>query len=75
MTTIINTNKINNVLFFNPKIIKDNSYKYRHYDNLSFDSEGLDLEIFPINDDTERKKVSSFKKFRDSIKIKTSVME
>jgi hypothetical protein len=67
MTTIINTNKINNVLFFNPKIIKDNSYKYRHYDFLSFDSDGLDLEIFPNNEDNEQKKVSAFKKFRDGL--------
>ena len=53
MTTIINTNKINNVIFFNPKIIKENSYKYRHYEFLAFDSDGLDLEIFPDNEDTE----------------------
>jgi len=74
MTTIINTNKINNVLFFNPKIIKDNSYKYRHYDFLTFDNEGLDLEIYPNNEDTEKKKVSSFKKFRDGLykEIRTS---
>ena len=67
MTTIINTNKINNILFFNPKIIKDNSYKYKHYHNLTFDSQGLDLEIFPSNDETEKKKVSAFKKFRDEL--------
>ena len=74
MTTIINTNKINNVIFFNPKIIKENSYKYRHYEFLAFDSDGLDLEIFPDNEDTEKKKVSSFKKFRDNLykEIRTS---
>ena len=74
MTTIINTNKINNILFFNPNIIKDNSYKYGHYDFLSFDSEELDLEIFPSNEDTEKKKVSAFKKFRDGLykEIRTS---
>ena len=74
MTTVININKINNILFFNPNIIKDNSYKNGHYDFLLFDSQGLDLEIFPNNQDTEKKKASAFKKFRDSLykEIRTS---
>jgi hypothetical protein len=67
MTTVINTNKINNILFFNPNVIKENSYKYRHYDLLSFDTGNLDLEIFPNNEDNEQKKVSAFKKFRDGL--------
>ena len=64
MTTIINTNKINNIIFFNPKIIKDNSYKYRHYHNLSFNSQELDLEFFAIlrveSSMTRSKKINGF---------------
>ena len=67
MTTIINVDKINNILFFNPKIIKDNDYKYGLYDELSFDTGELDLEIYPNKDNTEQKKVSAFKKFRDGL--------
>jgi hypothetical protein len=65
MTTIINVDKINNIIFFNPRTIKDNNYKYGLYDNLLFDNSQIDLEIYPNKDDTEQKKVSAFKKFRD----------
>ena len=34
MTTVINTNKINNILFFNPKMIKDNDFKRGKYNHL-----------------------------------------
>jgi hypothetical protein len=66
-TTFININKINNILFFNPKIIKENSYKNGLHDELSFDTGEVDLEILPNKDDTEQKKVSAFKKFRDGL--------
>jgi hypothetical protein len=66
MTTVINTNKINNILFFNPKIIKDNDYKRGKYNNLLEDTQS-DLIILPSENITERKKVSEFKKFRENL--------
>lgn len=64
MTTTINTNKINNVIFFNPRIIKENDYKRRQYEKL-ISNESSELEIYPKQDDTEKQKKSAFKKFRD----------
>jgi hypothetical protein len=66
MTTVINTNKINNILFFNPKIIKDNDYKRGKYNHLLEDTQS-DLIILPSENTTERKKVSEFKKFREHL--------
>ena len=66
MTTVINTNKINNILFFNPKIIKDNDYKRGKYNHLLEDTQS-DLTILPSENTTERKKVSEFKKFREHL--------
>ena len=65
-TTVINTNKINNILFFNPKIIKDNDYKRGKYNHLLEDTQS-DLIILPSENTTERKKVSEFKKFREHL--------
>lgn len=64
MTTTINIDKINNILFFNPKIIKDNDYKRHQYEKL-INEESSELEIYPKQDDTEKQKISAFKKFRD----------
>ena len=66
-TATINVDKINNILFFNPRIIKENTYKYGLYDELEFDSGDSDLVIYPIKNDTEQQKVSAFKKFRDGL--------
>ena len=66
MTTVINTNKINNILFFNPKIIKDNDYKRGKYNHLLEDTQS-NLIILPSENTTERKKVSEFKKFREHL--------
>lgn len=65
MTTVINTDKINNVIFFNPKIIKSNDYKRRKYEFLNEESE--EFEIYPKQDDSEKQKQSKFKKFRDEL--------
>lgn len=64
-TTVINTDKINNVIFFNPRIIKSNDYKRRKYEILNDDSE--DFEIHPKIDDSEKQKQSEFKKFRNEL--------
>ncbi len=66
MTTVINTNKITNTLFFNPKNIKDNDYKRGKYNHLLEDTQS-DLIILPSENTTERKKVSEFKKFREHL--------
>jgi hypothetical protein len=63
--SVINTNKVNNILFFNPKAIKDNIYKHGKYNQL-LDNPG-NLTIYPIEDDSEKKKVSLFKQFRDQL--------
>lgn len=65
MTTAINIDKINNVIFFNPKIIKENNYKRHKYEILS--EEEKQFEIYPKNDDTEKQKQSAFKKFRTDL--------
>ena len=64
MTTVINTNKINNILFFNPKIIKDNDYKHGKYNHLLEETQN-NLIILPSQEYSERKSVSEFKKFRE----------
>ena len=65
MTTIININKINNILFFTPKVIKENDYKRSKYQKLL--NESNEIEIYPKQDDTEKQKISEFKKFRDKL--------
>ena len=72
MASVINTDKLNNILFFNPAIIKKNDYKHNKY-NFLLENTG-DLTIYPSNEDTEKKKVSAFKKFRDGLykEIRTS---
>jgi len=66
MTTVINTNKINNILFFNPKIIKDNDYKREKYNHLLIEKPE-DFIILPTEDKTEREKNNEFKKFREHL--------
>jgi len=65
MSQIINADKINTIFFFNPKIIKENSYKHSKYTHL-LDNPG-NLIIYPNEDETEKKSVSLFKKFRDEL--------
>lgn len=65
MVSVINTDKINNILFFNPSIIKKNDYKNSKYNFLLENSS--DLTIYPNQDDSEKKKISLFKKFRDEL--------
>jgi len=65
MTSIINTDKINNILFFNPKVIKENAYKRGKYNQI-LENPG-NLTIYPEEEETEKKKISSFKKFRDEL--------
>ena len=66
MTTVINTNKINNILFFNPKMIKDNDFKRGKYNHLLEETPN-DLIVLPSEDSTEREKVSEFKKFKEHL--------
>jgi len=65
MANVINADKINNILFFNPTIIKSNDYKRSKY-NLLLENPG-DLTIYPNEDETEKKRVSLFKKFREEL--------
>jgi hypothetical protein len=64
MTTIINTNKINNVIFFNPRNIKDNEYKKRKCEILMDES---DLEVYPKEETTEKQRQIDFKKFKNEL--------
>jgi hypothetical protein len=66
MTLVFNKDKINNILFFNPNIIKDNIYKYNKYNILSNDKPD-NFIILPSQNSKEREKVSEFKKFRDNL--------
>ena len=66
MTNVINPNKINNILFFNPKIIKENDYKRGKYNHLLIEKPE-DFIILPSEDKTEREKNSEFKKFREHL--------
>ena len=66
MANVINPNKINNILFFNPKIIKDNDYKRGKYNHLLIEKPE-DIIILPTEDKTEREKNSEFKKFREQL--------
>ena len=65
MASVINTDKLNNILFFNPAIIKKNDYKHNKY-NFLLENTG-DLTIYPNKDDSEKMKTSLFKKFRDEL--------
>jgi hypothetical protein len=65
MATVINTDKLNNIIFFNPSIIKKNDYKHNKYSYL-LENPG-DLTIFPNEEDSEKKKTSLFKKFREEL--------
>lgn len=65
MASVINTDKLNNILFFNPAIIKKNDYKHNKY-NFLLQNTG-DLTIYPNKDDSEKMKTSLFKKFRDEL--------
>lgn len=64
----INTDKVNNILFFNPRIIQENDFKRRRYENLVKTSDKF--EIYPeqlLFQDNERQKISAYKKFRDEL--------
>lgn len=63
--SIINTDQINNILFFNPNIIKKNDYKRSKYNQL-LENPG-DLIIYPNEEDSEKTRISLFKKFRDEL--------
>jgi hypothetical protein len=65
MTQLINVDKVNNILFFNPMIIKKNAYKYNKYTILL--ENPSNLTIYPSEDDSEKKRISSFKKFREEL--------
>jgi hypothetical protein len=62
---LINTDKVNNIFFFNPRIIKKNTYKNAKYNHLLENSENL--TILPDENETEPKKDSLFKKFREEL--------
>ena len=66
MANVINQNKVNNILFFNPKIIKENDYKRGKYNHLLIEKPE-DFIILPTEDKTEREKNSEFKKFREQL--------
>lgn len=66
MANVINPNKINNILFFNPTIIKENDYKRGKYNHLLIEKPE-DIIILPTEDKTEREKNSEFKKFREQL--------
>jgi len=66
MTLFIDKDRTNNIFFFNPTIIKENSYKRNKYAQLLDDPD--DLIIYPQSaEEGERNKVSLFKKFRDNL--------
>jgi len=65
MASVINTDKLNNILFFNPAIIKKNDYKHNKYNFLLENTS--DLTIYPNKDDSEKMKTSLYKKFRDEL--------
>ena len=65
MSIAINTNKINNILFFNPTIIKNNSYKNSKYNFLLENPD--DFTIYPVEENNEKKRLTAFKKFRDEL--------
>lgn len=63
--TQINIEKINNIIFFNPNIIKENEYKLKKYELLLSESE--DLIIYPEKDDNMKKRLTLYKKFRNEL--------
>jgi hypothetical protein len=65
MTLFIDKDRTNNIFFFNPTIIKENGYKRNKYTQLLDDPD--DLIIYPSAEESERNKVSQFKKFRDEL--------
>jgi hypothetical protein len=67
MALKINTDKINNIVFFNPRIIKENSYKRGKYHQLLEDSTNEKLIVYPNEDENEKKQQSAFKKFREEL--------
>lgn len=60
-----NPDKINKILFFNPNIIKESSYKRNKYNILLENQTEEEIIVYPNEDDSEKQKVSSFKKFRE----------
>jgi hypothetical protein len=62
--TLINTEKVNNVIFFNPKSLKESDFIRKKYDILQLEE---DFVIHPTDHDTEKQKISSFKKFRENL--------
>jgi hypothetical protein len=65
MTQLINTDKINNIVFFNPAILKKNEYKRAKYNQL-LENPG-NVVVYPNDNESEKKSESSFKKFRDEL--------
>jgi hypothetical protein len=65
MTLFIDKDRINNIFFFNPTIIKENSFKRNKYMELINDPDNL--IIYPPEEDGEKKKMSLFKKFREDL--------
>lgn len=66
MTLFIDKDRTNNIFFFNPTIIKENGYKRNKYTQLLDDPD--ELIIYPsVEEESERNKVSQFKKFRDNL--------
>ena len=61
-------------IFFNPNTLKDNSYKSSKYNILQQSQTQINATIYPIEDDSYKKQISSFKKFRDNLykEIRTS---
>lgn len=65
MTTIINIEKVNNIIFFNPKILQENEYKQRKYDLLLRETDNL--TIYPLAENTMKKTTSTFNKFSNDL--------
>ena len=60
-----NPDKINKIMFFNPNIIKENSYKRNKYNLLLENQNEEQIIVYPNENDSEKQKVSAFKKFRE----------
>jgi hypothetical protein len=60
----INIDKINNIIFFNPKFLK-NDYKRAKYNQLV--KTPSNVTIYPNENENEKKRISLFKKFRDEL--------
>ena len=65
MSLKFNPDKITSIIFFNPNMLKESSYKRSKYNILHQSQAQINATIYPNEDDSEKKQISSFKKFRE----------